>query len=335
MSETELDVALSAARDATILLRALLQDRARLRNGDALEPNPVTTADLAVRALVHRRLAPVLDDLPLVTAADAVTPPTSAALLDAIARTLRPTWPDVSAETLAELLARPVGATNSPAYWTLDVIDRTDTFVEPRHHTIGIAKVVAGRPVLGVLGCPLLSPEATVPTHQTGGVLLFDRNGAAWQRCLHHDAPDRKLSVDDAVPGPCVVTHSSEPHHSRIGDVHRVLEHTGRKWRAVPADGQLEYVLVARGDAHVYMRIPVRPDQLEAAWRHAPEAAWRHAPGIAIATAAGARVTDLHGRPLDFTESVGSRDNYGILVCEPALHAELLGALSSLGFDHP
>merc|ERR1712232_311231 len=57
-------------------------------------------------------------------------------------------------------------------------------------------------------------------------------------------------------------------------------------------DSMSKYGLVARGDAHVYLRGNFSGKRSEQIWDHAP--------GIPIITAAGGQVTDLHGKPLDF-----------------------------------
>ena len=84
-------------------------------------------------------------------------------------------------------------------------------------------------------------------------------------------------------------------------------------------DGQGKYGLVACGEAHVYTRLP-RAGYVENIWDHAA--------GACIIEEAGGRVTDLDGKPLDFSRgaSLGAHVT-GIVATNGALHESLLCAL--------
>lgn len=84
-------------------------------------------------------------------------------------------------------------------------------------------------------------------------------------------------------------------------------------------DSQAKYAAVAAGMAEIYVRPRNRAD-----WR---ERVWDHAAGVAIVTAAGGAVTDLDGRPLDFTTGSRLEDNRGVLVTNGFVHELLLAAL--------
>ena len=58
-------------------------------------------------------------------------------------------------------------------------------------------------------------------------------------------------------------------------------------------DSQCKYAVVARGEASIYLRLP-----RDTSYR---EKVWDHAAGALVLEEAGGRVSDLDGRPLDFS----------------------------------
>ena len=86
-------------------------------------------------------------------------------------------------------------------------------------------------------------------------------------------------------------------------------------------DGMGKYGVIARGDAHVLMRLP-RAGYVEHIWDVAP--------GAVIVEEAGGKVTDLRGRALDFAShgATLSAEVDGIVVShgEPT-HSAVLDAL--------
>ena len=62
------------------------------------------------------------------------------------------------------------------------------------------------------------------------------------------------------------------------------------------------------------------------------EKLWDHTAGYVIVTEAGGRVTDIHGRPLDFTAGTRLWENDGVLMTNGYLHDALLEAIAKSGF---
>ena len=87
----------------------------------------------------------------------------------------------------------------------------------------------------------------------------------------------------------------------------------------VRVDSQSKYGLVARGDAELYLRIPRGEDYRERVWDHAG--------GTIIVEEAGGRVTDIDGRPLDFTQGRCLERNRGIVASNGLVHDAVLQAL--------
>ena len=77
---------------------------------------------------------------------------------------------------------------------------------------------------------------------------------------------------------------------------------------------------MARGQANAYLRLPTRADYVEKVWDHAA--------GSLIAREAGAVVTDVEGRPLDFTRGRRLEANRGVICAAPGLQERIIRALA-------
>ena len=87
-------------------------------------------------------------------------------------------------------------------------------------------------------------------------------------------------------------------------------------------DSQAKYATVATGIADIYMRLPTRKDYREKIWDHAG--------GVIVVEEAGGTVTDVAGRPLDWTHGHELKENRGVIVTNGNLHARLVETLGSL-----
>jgi 3'(2'), 5'-bisphosphate nucleotidase len=98
-----------------------------------------------------------------------------------------------------------------------------------------------------------------------------------------------------------------------------VAEALGIRAQPYRIDSQCKYAAVARNDASIYLRMPMRADYHEKIWDHAA--------GKLIVESAGGRVTDVAGRPLDFTRGRTLADNQGVVATNGAIHDEVIEAV--------
>ena len=78
-----------------------------------------------------------------------------------------------------------------------------------------------------------------------------------------------------------------------------------------------EYLRIAGGDIQVALFNKLNP--------------WDHAAGMLVVEAAGGRVTDVHGNPLDFSHGHLLSENYGIVATNGRFHDAVLQALDAVG----
>ena len=87
-------------------------------------------------------------------------------------------------------------------------------------------------------------------------------------------------------------------------------------------DSMEKYARIAAGDAELYLRLPrlgsTRPFMI-----------WDHCAGTAIVEAAGGKVTDVDGSPLDYS-SGKTLNNQGIIVSNGAVHERVIAAVQKV-----
>jgi 3'(2'), 5'-bisphosphate nucleotidase len=93
----------------------------------------------------------------------------------------------------------------------------------------------------------------------------------------------------------------------------------------VPMDSQAKYAVLAAGGGDVILRLlsPSRPDYREKVWDQAA--------GSIVVEEAGGRVSDLDGKPLDFSHGRTLATNRGVLVTNGPLHDAFLAGLKEIG----
>jgi 3'(2'), 5'-bisphosphate nucleotidase len=291
---------------------------------------PLTIADLAVQAIVSRALEQHCSADGLLAEEDATVLHAAAgqALVAPLLYCLRRVIPGVTLAELTRLLSH---GRRTPAErtWVLDPIDGTKGFLrDAGHYAVALALLTANRPVLGILACPTLDAdgsecveEAAADDIAPGCLLLAGRGAGVWARPLDGGdfAPLRVSGVATMRSARVLVSMAST--HSDTEGTGAFMRIAGIEAPVSRVDSQVKHALIAGGHAELFLRIPADP--------HYREQVWDHAAGALIVEEAGGRVTDLDGKPLDF--SAGSRllHNQGVLVSNGVLHAPALLALRS------
>jgi len=320
------EAAEAAVRAACAVCRSVTARGGGIAHALKSDQSPVTIADYAAQAVVMNELVQRIGELRVVGEEDATDLRTAAALRDAVVTAVRVAWPTADTKRVLEAIDR--GSAREPAerYWTLDPIDGTKGFLAGRHYAVCLALVEGETPVLGVLGCPNLAMQpGDAAAANDGALFVAARGHPPWMRALDKkDAPRQFLApVHRDRPQSVVVTHSVERGHSSLESLGEVLAHVEIDAVMRPVDSQAKYALVARGDAHAYLRIPQEVQRVETVWDHAA--------GVAIARATGNVATDLRGRPLDFSACPFMVRNRGIVCAHPSLHGDLIEAIDALG----
>ncbi|MGH8589268.1 MAG: inositol monophosphatase family protein [Gammaproteobacteria bacterium] len=289
--------------------------------------SPVTVADFAVQALICLHLRARLGEFLLVgeESAGLLRSEAGAAVRDAVVAAVHMVWSEITPDQVLTAIDAGAHDAMAPAYWTLDPIDGTKGFLRGGQYAISLAFIEDAEVTVGVMGCPNLSPDfgrSFADPDPVGLLYYASRGGGAWV-----SAPDGATAGSQAVrcgtnKGPIRICESVESGHSKQDHTARVIAALGGAGTPARLDSQCKYAVVARGQADAYLRLPTRADYVENIWDHAA--------GMLVAQEAGAEITDLDGRPLDFSCGTGLSRNRGIVCASPRFHARILEAIQAV-----
>lgn len=325
-----LSVAIAAVAAACRVTRHVQNRQQHIERHSKDDMSPVTVADYAAQAVIARHLADALGELTLVGEEDAETLREAGrgALREEVAAAARVAWPEAGVDDVLDAIDLGNHDASAERYWTLDPIDGTKGFLRGGQYAVSLALIEKGRVVLGVLGCPNLSADyarSFDDPDPRGSLFYATRGTGSWS--VPADKPDlspRRLDAsreeDIAAMRVC---ESVEAAHSRIDDTGRIVEFLSSRGTPARLDSQCKYAVVARGQAEAYLRLPTRRDYVEKIWDHAA--------GMIIAEEAGAIVTDVLGKPLDFSRGAGLSANRGVICASRAFHGRIRQAISTLG----
>lgn len=289
--------------------------------------SPVTVADFASQALVAYLLFHSFPGDPLVGEEDAsaLRTPEARQTLERVAHFAFQSMPESDPEKICDWIDRGCG---EPAdrFWTLDPIDGTKGFLRGNQYAIALALIEGGQVQIGVLGCPNLRAGYDPDPGGAGSLVLAERLRGAWVGTLDdQDQSFAQLQVSGVhEPASAKLLRSFESGHTNVSQIDQFAEQLGVEAEPVRMDSQAKYAVLAAGHGELYLRLlsPSKPDYREKIWDQAA--------GSLIIEEAGGWVTDLNGKPLDFTAGKTLALNRGILASNGHLHAAALQALRAI-----
>lgn len=325
MYEAELELARKAVREACAICTAVRADMETADTATKDDRSPVTVADLGGQAIMSHMLHEAFPGDPLMAEEDAdmLRDPANAELLTRVVEQVRARKPELDTDGVLAAIARG-GYAGGPGgrFWTMDPVDGTKGYIRGGQYAVALALIDNGEVVLGVLGCPNL-PARFSDEGSPSGLLFWAMSGAGatmeWLR-EKGEAPILVSSVED--PAEAVLCQSYESAHTSHSTADQVSEVLGVLAEPLRVDSQCKYGIVARGEGGAYMRLPVGADYKEKLWDHA--AGW-----IVVMEAEG-EVTDVDGKPLDFTLGRTLSANRGVIATNGYLHEPVLKAVQSV-----
>jgi len=318
----ELEVAVAAVRSAATVCRAVQADLVNAATLEKKDKSPVTVADFASQALVCATLEASSSLRAIVGEESAAELREGGAVAQrdkVVEHVRRVRGAGVSVEQALgwiDLGGVDPAATDG-GYWTLDPIDGTKGFLRGEQYAIALGLILDGQVVLGALGCPNLAGADGSP-----GVLLSAVRGqGAFVRPLFADGAATPVKVSDvARAAEARFCESVESGHSDQDQSALIARQLGITTPPLRMDSQAKYAGIARGDASIYLRLPTRKDYREKIWDHAA--------GCVVVQEAGGVVTDVTGKPLDFSKGRQLEDNRGVVATNGRFHDEVLAAVA-------
>lgn len=317
--------AIHAVRQASLLVK-LVQSKMvspALTKGDR---SPVTVADFASQALISKLLAESFPDDPLVGEEDARCLQTAGEnqTLDQVTGFVGNFTTQATPERVCAWIERG-GAEPAQRFWTLDPIDGTKGFLRGDQYVVALALIIDGQVQVGVLGCPDLRDGYLVDRSGPGSLVIAVRGSGTWVTALEGEEKYIGLHVSsqaDVVQAR--ILRSFESGHTNISQVDLFVQALGVQAAPVRMDSQAKYAVQAAGAGELYLRL------LSSSQPNYREKIWDQAAGSLLIEEAGGRVTDLDGKPLDFTAGRELVHNRGILASNGPLHAGALQALRAI-----
>ena len=341
----------SASRAALSLQRDIARTKAAYQKEDATSTisgssfSPVTAADVMVQVLILSSLSqafPADRFIAEETGAEmlAAGEGTRSAVLAAVAAH-SPT-PINEMDAIAALDLGRTGlddgwSSKGGRTWVLDPVDGTKGFLRGDQFAVALSLLDGGEPVLGLLGCPNLGDEGALfwaekghgaswgTTHGEGSGLLFSGDGDGLDASAIQNACKPLRVSTPATGSELIRCEAFEAKHTNWAVSDAIGTRLGITQPPVRIDGQGKYGLLARGEAHVFTRLPARSYK---------EKIWDVCAGALILEEAGGKVTDTKGLPLDFSKGETLPDSVdGIVASNGQVHEALLEALAAVEGD--
>ena len=319
----EVVTAIQAAVKASALCRRI---RAELLGGESIlksDRSPVTIADYGSQAIICKLIRERFPNDTIVAEEDSkeLRRPDHSKILEQVTTYVNAFIPTSSSKEVCSWIDFSSN-TVTDRFWALDPIDGTKGFLRGDQYAIALALVEDGRVKLGILACPNLYVDIAHPLGEKGclflalwgkGSVQLDQNGSNPRAISVHKVKNpSEATITESVEA----DHADHPTHQRLAEILNITK------PSVRMDSQAKYGILARGEVTLYLRIP---SSAEPGYK---ENIWDHAAGAIIAEEAGGKVTDILGRPLDFSCGIKMVKNHGILASNGILHDIILKALA-------
>lgn len=323
MYEKELEIALKAVADASELCTDVRRTLVSEETIAKKDKSPVTVADFGVQALINHRLISAFPGDPIVAEETADALREDEALCARVAEFVQKHEPGLAIDAMLDAIDRGNHAGGKEGrFWTLDPIDGTKGFIRGDQYAIALALIENGQVVLGVLGGPNL------PIADVKGFLGYavKGQGARASNIEHPTSNIQHRSIHVSTisnASDAAFCESVESGHTSHGASARVAEVLGVQVEPARIDSQCKYAVVARGEASIYLRLPTRPGY--------EEKIWDHAAGSILVKEAGGQVSDIYGKPLDFSKGRTLCENKGVVATNGLLHPAVIEAIGKVG----
>jgi 3'(2'), 5'-bisphosphate nucleotidase len=320
----EVMTAIQAAIKASALCERIRMD---LTGGESFlksDGSPVTIADFGSQAIICKMIRERFPRDAMVAEEDSkeLRRPDRSEILERVTDCVNAFIPSSSSAKVCSWIDF---ASNSVTdrFWALDPIDGTKGFLRGDQYAIALALIEKGRVKLGILACPNLYTDIHHPLGEKGCLFLGLKGKGSFQ--MDRWGVNRQpIFVSEAkIPSEAIITESVEPDHADHLSHQRLAQKLNISRPSIRMDSQAKYGILARGEVTLYLRVP---SSAEPGYK---ENIWDHAAGSIIAEEAGGKVTDVLGRPLDFSSGIKMEKNRGILVSNGILHKVALKALEN------
>ncbi len=305
-------------KEASKLALAVQQEMVTPTTVEKADKSPVTVCDLAIQALISRRLVEQYPNDALVgeESNDVFTGENGQKLLEQVTGFVQRFEPSETTSSVASWIERGRDEGDENRYWVLDPVDGTKGFLRRQQYAIALGLTIDKQPVLGALGCPCWQDGTVYFAAQGEGAYSIPLRGTDLTPIHVSDVSDASLAR---------VLRSVEKGHTNVGQIDYIVEKLNIQTDPVSIDSQVKYGVLASGGAEILLRLisPKMPNYKEKIWDQCA--------GVVVLQEAGGRVTDLDGKPLDFTHGRTLAENRGVCATNGKIHSAVLDAIAAVG----
>lgn len=284
------------------------------------DKSPVTIADFGAQALICKAIRDAFPTDSIVGEEDAtdLRTPDLAPVRQQVSDQVAALIPGTTADAVLDWIDYGNGSVTD-RYWTLDPIDGTKGFLRGDQYAVALALVEGGEIKLGLLACPALSFDGGQP-----GLLFVAVRGEGASLVSLSGGDPQPITVADGTQAEKLrFVESVESGHGNQQQQSAMAQAVGITQPSMRMDSQAKYGAVAAGQAALYLRLPSPKSP------NYREKIWDHAAGTIVVEEAGGTVTDMNGKPLDFSKAARFEDNRGVVVSNGLIHDKVLQALAS------
>ncbi|ORY49029.1 3(2),5-bisphosphate nucleotidase HAL2 [Rhizoclosmatium globosum] len=322
--DAEMKVAIKAVLKASELCQSVFKALVTEETLTKKDKSPVTVADFGAQAIVNALLSSSFPEDPIVGEEDSKDLHADHSMRDRVLELVNSVQESpMTADQMTKFidLGNYAGGAEG-RFWTLDPIDGTKGFLRGEQFAVCLALVNNGKVELGVIGCPNLPVDLSKPEGERGCLFIATRGYGAFTRSFASETLTKIKTTNVKNANETVFCESVEAGHTSQSESAQIAQMLHISGDSVRMDSQCKYGVVARGDAGIYLRLPVS-DTYE-------EKIWDHAGGMLIVQEAGGIVTDIDGKPLDFSVGRTLKSNKGVVATSKAIHEEVLNAVRTV-----
>jgi 3'(2'), 5'-bisphosphate nucleotidase len=291
------------------------------------DKSPVTVADFSAQALVSYLMQTSLPGNVLVgeESASDLEIRDGKILLQKITAFLQELLPTTNEQKVVDLINF---GTQQPTerYWTLDPIDGTKGFIRGQQYAVALALIENGEIQIGVLGCPNLSEGWKQDIGGEGSLIVAQKGKGCWVTKLNDQSNFSQLNVFPLKNAEeARLLRSRATSHTNVSQLDVIANNMSVKAEPVLLDSQAKYGILAAGKGDLLFRL------ISDKMPNYKEKIWDQAAGAIVVTEAGGKITDLDGKPLDFSHGRQLIKNRGVLASNGLLHQIALDAIRKAG----
>ncbi|CAG8439198.1 6539_t:CDS:2 [Diversispora eburnea] len=303
-------VAIAAVLQASRVCQKVFQKLVTIEAYTKSDKSPVTVADFSSQAIISTFLHKNFPNDPIVGEedSDALHGESGKALRDKVLSSTNSVLDEpLDEQKLFETLDR--GSYSGGAKG----IDGTKGFLRGGQYAVCLGLIIDGHVQLGVTGCPNLPVDFKEPTGEKGCLFVAVRGQGAFQ-VNFSSLVEKQISLAEVSSvSDATFCESVEEAHSSHGEAAQIASLLGITKPSIRMDSQCKYCSIARGDTDILLRLPVIRSLL--------------------IHEAGGVVSDINGKPLDFSLGRTLKNNKGVVVAHSNIHSQVIKAVQQVLFS--